>query len=139
MERRASNESPELPTIVQSDVHDADQRLAPAQMAQRVLTFNEQLERACEVAVAVLVGSLLSVDPASPDRLVRNSRSGLVVLHLLRFQSRIVANRGEATALGEIVIVVIALSAVVHGVTVTPFMRWYGTETSVPQTAQVEA
>ena len=158
IERRSSRE-PAVSRDVR--VHDEDAthpHRASAHMAENALNFNAQLERACEVAVVVLIGSLLSpglftwrsaVFAVGLFVLIRPAATAIALWRggLSPVQRRLIAwfgirgvgsvyyiayasSRGlspeEATALGEIVIVVVALSALVHGVTVTPIMRRYG-------------
>jgi NhaP-type Na+/H+ or K+/H+ antiporter len=134
-----------------------DPRQAPAHMAQALLMFNEQLERIGEVAVAVVVGALLSPAIFAPQvlwlapLLLLVIRPLAVVLGLLRSRSdgrerALIAWFGirgvgsvyylmfamthglppdfREMAIG-LTLSTIAVSIVVHGLSVTPVMaRW---------------
>lgn len=62
IERRATGDNPpphELAPTGPTEEIETDDAKAPAYMAHAVLGFNEQLERICEVAVVILIGTLL--------------------------------------------------------------------------------
>jgi sodium/hydrogen antiporter len=62
IERRATGDNPpphELAPTGPTEEIETDDEKAPAYMAHAVLGFNEQLERICEVAVVILIGTLL--------------------------------------------------------------------------------
>lgn len=130
---------------------------APAYMAQAVLGFNEQLERVGEIAVVVLVGTLLTPAILSGDAiwfvplLLLAIRPLAVALGTIgtrtdRDQRRLMAWFGirgigslyyltyaiahgldETTArdLASLVLAAIAVSTIVHGISVTPVMDRY--------------
>ncbi len=64
IERRDSGELPEAEVRAAASASEekaaTDYRAAPAYMAGAVLSFNEQLDRICELGLVILVGSLLS-------------------------------------------------------------------------------
>lgn len=138
-----------------------DPKQAPAHMAQALLMFNEQLERIGEVAVAVVVGALLSPAIFAPQVLwlapvlLLVIRPLAVVLGLLRSRSdgreraliawfgirgvgsvyylMFAMTHGLPPDLREIAIGLtlstIAVSIVVHGLSVTPVMARWGERT----------
>jgi sodium/hydrogen antiporter len=62
IERRATGANPpphELAPTGPTEEIETDDEKAPAYMAHAVLGFNEQLERICEVAVVILIGTML--------------------------------------------------------------------------------
>ncbi|HYY72808.1 MAG TPA: cation:proton antiporter [Candidatus Bathyarchaeia archaeon] len=62
IERHATGDNPpphELAPTGPTEEIETDDEKAPAYMAHAVLGFNEQLERICEVAVVILIGTLL--------------------------------------------------------------------------------
>ena len=62
IERRATGDNPpphELAPTGPTEEIETDEEKAPAYIAHAVLGFNEQLERICEVAVVILIGTLL--------------------------------------------------------------------------------
>lgn len=73
VEARETEHQPEPPAQPEPESRpredlETDPVLAPRQLAQTVLTFNEQLDRLGEVAVVLLVGALLpAVSPAPAD------------------------------------------------------------------------
>ena len=135
-----------------------DPEKAPAYMAQAVLGFNEQLERIGEVAVVVLLGSMLAAEHFSAEAawfvpllllavrplsvLVGLAGSGAPALQQALtgwFGIRGVGSlyyllyavgRGLpadlAGRLAGLALVTVAVSVVVHGVSVTPLMNLYG-------------
>lgn len=155
--------------VAEVDVHLDDTELAthaehaPAYMAQRVLGFNEQLERIGEVAMVVVTGSLLVpmllVVPATAfwfiPLLLLVVRPIAVVLGLLGSQTgptqltltawfgirgigsffylMYALNHGIPADLGRqlaaLTIVTIAVSIIVHGISVTPLMQRYRHQT----------
>ena len=52
---------------VQGEIHANDAPESPAQMANALIDFNEQLERIVEVAVVVLLGSMISTQSFTTD------------------------------------------------------------------------
>lgn len=139
-----------------------DEQLAPAYMAKAVLGFNEQLERIGEVAMVVILGSLLvpllpAVPPAAlwfiPLLLLAirptavfigllGSRSkpaqralmawfgirGIGSIYYLMYALTHGVEGALATQLVAITAVTIAVSIVVHGISVTPLMERYSRE-----------
>ena len=145
------------PAAIDAEDVATDPKQAPAHMAQAVLNFNEQLERIGEVAIAVVVGAMLSpafftwavlwlapllllvIRPVSVMVGLMGSRSsgreraligwfgirGVGSVYYLMFAW----THGLPSELGEVAIALtlstIAVSIVVHGLTVTPVMaRW---------------
>ena len=130
---------------------------APAYMAQAVLAFNEQLERIGEVAIVVVIGSLLSPDLLSlraiwlapvlflvvrpvavlaglagagmtRRELVLSGWFGVRGVGSVYYLAYAITHGLPAAFTGPIIeftLAVIAISVVIHGVTVTPWMaRW---------------
>ncbi|HET7157677.1 MAG TPA: sodium:proton antiporter [Burkholderiales bacterium] len=130
---------------------------APAAMAQGVLSFNEQLERIAEVAVVVLLGSLLG-NAAFPEGAWWMVAALLLVIRPLAVFLGVVGSRtstvrrsligwfgirgvgslyylayaiqhGLPTALASqlagITLAAVAVSIIVHGISVTPLMHAY--------------
>jgi NhaP-type Na+/H+ or K+/H+ antiporter len=156
------------PVAAEVDARPGDEALAtdperaPAYMAQAVLGFNEQLERAAEVAMVVLLGSILvPLLPAVPAAaiwfiplLLLVIRPAAVLLGLIGsatgplhrllsgwFGIRGIGSlyylmyalthgvEGELAAnLVALTALTIAVSIVVHGISVTPLMRRYSRE-----------
>lgn len=136
---------------------DSSPSAASQEMTHQVLAFNEQIERIGEVAVVVLLGTLLRTAMFS----VRTMLFGLCVFvvirpaavyaamwrtHLTGLQRRLIAWFGvrgagslfylayaathgvaatEVRALLDAVLPVVALSIVIHGISVTPLMNLY--------------
>ena len=134
-----------------------DPKQAPAHMAQAVLIFNEQLERIGEVAVAVVVGAMLSaalftwhvlwlaallllvIRPISVMIGLMGSRSsgreraligwfgirGIGSVYYLMFALTHELPQDFAEVTIALTLSTIAISILVHGLTVTPVMaRW---------------
>jgi NhaP-type Na+/H+ or K+/H+ antiporter len=163
VERESSMEAGQ--SVVPTVPHDAadveevatDPKQAPAHMAQALLAFNEQLERIGEVAIAVVVGAMLSPAHLAPRVLwlapvlllvirpvaillgLFGSRSngreraligwfgirGIGSVYYLMFAlTHGLPPEFRALAIG-LTLSTIAVSIVVHGLTVTPVMaRW---------------
>jgi sodium/hydrogen antiporter len=134
-----------------------DPQSAPAAMAQGVLSFNEQLERIAEVAVVVLLGSLLGnasfpegtfwvvaallllIRPLAVFFGVMGSRSstvqrsligwfgirGVGSLYYLAYAIQHGLPADLASQLTGITLAAVAVSIVVHGISVTPLMHAY--------------
>lgn len=130
---------------------------APLHMAQEILGFNERLGRIGELALVVVVGSLLNTADVTPQVLVfvvvlflvirpvsvllGLAGSGASTLHrrlLAWFGIRGIGSiyylmyaidhgleEGVAATLVAVTVTTIAVSVVVHGLSVTPLMTWY--------------
>ena len=130
---------------------------APLHMAQEILGFNERLGRIGELALVVVVGSLLTTANVNPQVLVfvgvlflvirpvsvflGLAGSGASTLHrrlLAWFGIRGIGSiyylmyaidhgleEGVAATLVAVTVTTIAVSVVVHGLSVTPLMTWY--------------
>ncbi len=130
---------------------------APLHMAQEVLGFNERLGRIGELALVVLIGSVLSAGNVSVGVLVFVAILLLVIRPVAVYlglwgadvapiQRRLVAWFGirgigstyylmyaidhgfvadGADTLVTVTVTTVAVSVVVHGVSVTPLMTWY--------------
>ena len=165
VERQSTGDSEQPPPDVEAlakvgQVEElaTDPKKAPAYLAGAVLGFNEQLERIGEVAVVVLLGSMLSARMLRPEiiwfipllllvirpisvalGLVRSATSGLQRPLVAWFGIRGIGSiyyltfaiqhglppelAGQLTAL---TLSTMAVSVVVHGISVTPLMTWYG-------------
>ena len=130
---------------------------AHAYMAQAVLAFNERLERIGEVAVVLVLGTMLTtvswsriplwflplvflvIRPAAtfaslPGSPLRTSQRafiswfgvrGVGSIYYLAFAIAHGVAGPEARVVSDLVLAVIAVSIVVHGVSVTPLMKLY--------------
>jgi NhaP-type Na+/H+ or K+/H+ antiporter len=138
-----------------------DESTAPAYMAEAALGFTEQLERLAELAVVLLLGSMLGPDTLrwdalwfalllflvirpvalaigapmrgspAPQRLLA-SWFGIRGIGSLYYMFFALVHAVPAT-LGERLVAttftIVATSIVLHGVSVTPLMTWYGRRT----------
>jgi sodium/hydrogen antiporter len=134
---------------------------SPAYMAEAVLNFNAQLERFAEVALVILVGSMLSLEHLTPRLLafalvllfivrplaVYLSLLGLRIASLDRGYIAWFGIRGigsvyyltyaiehslpdpSSEELTNIALATIATSILLHGVSVTPLMKYYARAT----------
>ncbi len=134
-----------------------DPQQAPAYMAQAVLGFNEQLERVGEVAVVLILGSMLSMGFLTPEALwlipllllvirplsvliglagasLSGMQRGLIAWFGIRgigsvyyLMYAIVHGLPEdlARQLAGLTLATIAVSVLVHGISVTPLMNYY--------------
>lgn len=125
--------------------------------AHKVLLFNEQLERISEVAVVILIGSMLSISDLPIDLLwfapilflvvrplavgIGLARSGVPRVRLflmswfgirgigsiyyLMYAIERGVREDEAASIAGLVLGVVAISVIVHGITVTPLMKRY--------------
>jgi NhaP-type Na+/H+ or K+/H+ antiporter len=130
----------------------------PEQLAEAVLTFNEKVERLAEVAIVVLIGSLLAVvnpsiaalwfvpvlllvirpvsvwigllgaDVSSTERRLMSwfGVRGIGSIYYLSYATSHGLDPVLAEPLAGLTLAVVATSIVVHGISVTPIMRWYG-------------
>ncbi len=140
-----------------SEEEATDPATAPAYMARAVLGFNEQLERLGELAVVLVVGSMLSgIEARAPGMwlalalfvvirpaatlltlglapLSRPQRAfiawfgvrGIGSIYYLAFAFSHGVSGATAQTLGDITLVVVAASIVLHGISVTPLMQRY--------------
>lgn len=149
----------EIAEAVESGSEDAatDPETAPAHMAAEILTFNEQIERIAEVAVVVVIGSLLASNAFSIDLIwfvpllflvvrpvatavgllgAETGRTerllvswfgirGIGSLYYLMYAIDHGLAEDTARQLTSIVIATVAISVVVHGISVTPIMNRY--------------
>jgi NhaP-type Na+/H+ or K+/H+ antiporter len=166
IERSATGDNPpphELaPTGPTEEIATEDEK-APAYMAHAVLGFNEQLERICEVAVVILIGTmllpnsipwsavwfiplllLLVIRPvAALPSLWRSGMTRLQRIMICWFGIRGVGSMyylmygmttgvepSTAGLLIGLTLATIAMSIVVHGLSVTPMMKYYVEKTS---------
>jgi NhaP-type Na+/H+ or K+/H+ antiporter len=141
-----------------------DPEQAPAEMAEAVLAFNEQLERIGEVAVVLIVGALLATVtwntlpwwfvvvllfgirpvaailslPGTPtshgDRLFISwfGVRGIGSIYYLTYASVHGFGGDAARLVADLTIAIVAVSIVLHGVSVTPLMQWAGRRTATP-------
>jgi NhaP-type Na+/H+ or K+/H+ antiporter len=125
--------------------------------AHKVLLFNEQLERISEVAVVILIGSMLSISELPIDLLwfapilflvvrplavgIGLARSGVPryrrwlmswfgirgigSIYYLMYAIQRGVREDEAASIAGLVLGVVAISVIVHGITVTPLMKRY--------------
>lgn len=125
--------------------------------AHKVLLFNEQLERISEVAVVILIGSMLSISDLPIDLLwfapilflvvrplavgIGLARSGVPryrrwlmswfgirgigSIYYLMYAIERGVREDEAASIAGLVLGVVAISVIVHGITVTPLMKRY--------------
>lgn len=132
--------------------------LAPAVMAKAILDFNEQLERIGEIAVVLLLGSMLSLKLVPSEAwwfvpllfcVVRPIATsiGLIGARVSKSQRRLVGwfgirgigsvyylmyaithgvPRDLAWRLTSLTFTVVAMSVLLHGISVTPLMNFYG-------------
>ncbi|WP_439627760.1 cation:proton antiporter [Gemmata sp.] len=144
-----------------------DPDTAPAHLARQVLRFNEQVERIGEVAVVLVLGSLLSLSALAPAGwwfaplvflAVRPVAVwiGLVGSGVTGHQLRLIGWFGVrgagsvyylayalthglpeplASEISRLTLTTVAVSVVVHGISVTPLMNLYG-RTAPPQTGK---
>lgn len=148
---------------------------APIFMAEAVLGFNEQLERIGEIAVVLLLGSMLSLKLVPPEAwwfvpllfcVVRPLATsiGLIGARVSKTQRRLVGWFGirgigsvyylmyaivhgispdMAWRLTSLTFTVVATSVLLHGLSVTPLMNFYGSRfknrQAEPDSAQVSA
>ena len=135
-----------------------DQKTAPAYMAEAVLNFNAQLERFTEVALVVLIGSMLSLDlltlralcfaavllflvrplavyislmGAGLPRLERGLIAwfgirGVGSIYYLSYAIEHGVSSPASEELVAITLVTVAASILLHGISVTPLMNYYG-------------
>jgi sodium/hydrogen antiporter len=162
VERRHTGDEPpedlkKMVAVGEAEEIATDPEKAPAYMAQAALAFNEQLERAGELTVMVLVGAMLTpqylafdalwfvpvlflvVRPASvwlglagsrTTALQRNLMSwfgirGIGSIYYLTYAAGHGVERETAERLTALVLTVVAASVLLHGVTVTPLMKFY--------------
>ena len=82
--KNTGEETPELQENLSREIAESDlatdPQKAPAYMAQALLSFNEQLERAAEIAVVVVIGSLIRMD----DLTLTNFGFAVALLLLVR-------------------------------------------------------
>ncbi len=136
---------------------ESDPVLAPHQLAQGVLRFNEQLDGLAELAVVLLVGAMLvSIEPSAmawvtvallllvirpvsavlglAGRGTTAAQRGLIAWFGIRgigsiYYLTYAVNHGVPTTLigplTTVAVLAVAVSIVVHGVSVTPLMRLY--------------
>ena len=141
---------------------ETDDDKAPAYMAHAVLGFNQQLERICEVAVVILIGTLLlpsgiprsavwfipllllvirpvaalpSLWLSSMTRLQRImicwfGIRGVGSMYYLMYGITTGVDPGTARLLIGLTLATIAMSIIVHGLSVTPMMKHYLERTS---------
>ncbi|MDQ3702563.1 MAG: sodium:proton antiporter [Chloroflexota bacterium] len=134
-----------------------DPQQAPAYMAQAVLGFNEQLERVGEVAVVLIIGSMLSTDFLTPSALwliplllvvirplavfgalagarLSGVQRGLIAWFGIRgvgsvYYVMYAISHGLpeslARPLAGLTLATVAVSVLVHGISVTPLMNYY--------------
>jgi NhaP-type Na+/H+ or K+/H+ antiporter len=167
IERQSRGDRPpaDVAAAGRSSEHAAtDPEQAPAEMAEAVLAFNEQLERIGEVAVVLIIGALLGTVPwsALPWWFIA------VLLFAIRPVAAILSLPGTPTSRGDrlfvswfgvrgigsiyyltyaivhgfggdaarlvanLTIATVAVSIVLHGVSVTPLMRSAGRRTAAP-------
>ena len=165
VERQSTGDSEQPPPDVEAmakvgQVEElaTDPKKAPAYLAGAVLGFNEQLERIGEVAVVVLLGSMLAARMLRPEiiwfipllllvirpisvalGLVRSATSGLQrplvawfgirgigSIYYLTFAIQHGLPPELAGQLTSLTLATMAVSVVVHGISVTPLMTWYG-------------
>jgi sodium/hydrogen antiporter len=161
--KHSRGEAPELTATSPREVKEemaTHPEMAPAYMAHALLSFNEQLERAAEITVVLLVGSLLQWDMllaqpwwfvAALFLVIRPAAvfTGLVGSHLKMSERGLMGWFGIrgigslyylhyaighgldpalATRLAALTLSVVAASAVLHGVSVTPLMKRYRVE-----------
>jgi NhaP-type Na+/H+ or K+/H+ antiporter len=130
---------------------------APLHMAQEILGFNERLGRISEVALVVVIGSLLSFDGltlgivvfivvllalvrpvaawvglAGSDSLTLQRGMiawfgirGIGSVYYLMFAMEHGLKESTSATMVTVTVTTIAVSVVVHGVSVTPLMGWY--------------
>lgn len=148
---------------VQQAVEDAGEDVAthpdtaPTFMAQAILSFNEQLERIGEIAVVLLLGSMLSLKLLPPETwwfvpllfcVVRPlaTTAGLVGARVSKTQRRLIGwfgirgigsiyylmyaithglSQSLAWRLTGLTFTVVAISVLLHGISVTPLMSFY--------------
>jgi NhaP-type Na+/H+ or K+/H+ antiporter len=143
-----------------------DEEKAPAYMAHAVLGFNEQFERICEVAVVILIGTMLQpsgiprsalwfiplvflvIRPmAALPSLWRSGMARLQKIMICWFGIRGVGSMyylmygiamgiepSTSRLLIDLTLPTIAMSVIVHGLSVTPMMRHYLEKTSTSTT-----
>jgi NhaP-type Na+/H+ or K+/H+ antiporter len=134
-----------------------DPETAPAYLAQRLLGFNEQLERIGEVTIVLLIGTLLTFDDLPSQALwivpvlfliIRPIAAllGMVGSGTLRLQQTYIAwfgirgigsvyylmyaiqhglPRSISSQFIDLTLAVVAVSIVIHGISVTPLMDRY--------------
>jgi NhaP-type Na+/H+ or K+/H+ antiporter len=160
VERSATGDNPppqELaPTGPTEEIQSDDER-APAYMTHAVLGFNEQLERICEVAVVILIGTMLlpssipwsalwfiplmllvirpiaalpSLWRSGTTRLQRSmicwfGIRGVGSMYYLMYGLTTGFEPGTARLLIGLTLATIAVSIIVHGLSVTPMMKYY--------------
>ena len=135
-----------------------DPQAAPAQMTQSVLRFNEQLERLGEVAVMLLVGTMIStrylpivalwfvpllflvIRPVAAAVAIVGSETthtqrafiswfgvrGIGAIYYLMYAVVHGLEEDVARDLIGLTLTVVATSVVIHGISVSPLMAWYG-------------
>ena len=163
IERQSTGDQPPpdveaMTKVGQAEEIATDPEKAPAYLAGAVLGFNEQLERIAEVAVVVILGSMLSAQIAVPQALwlvpllllvIRpiSVALGLSGSQTSGLQGRLMAWFGIrgvgslyylmfaiqhglppelAQQLVALTLSAVAVSVVVHGISVTPLMSFYG-------------
>jgi sodium/hydrogen antiporter len=171
IERSATGDNPppqELAPTGPTEEIATDEEKAPAYMAHAVLGFNEQFERICEVAVVILIGTmllpssipwsavwfipllLLVIRPmAALPSLWRSGTSRLQRLMICWFGIRgvgsmyylmygITAGVEPSTSrlLIGLTLATIAMSIIVHGLSVTPMMKYYLKKTTTSRMDQ---
>ena len=152
-----SGEVLKMETAGHRDEIALDSEKAPAHMAGAVLAFNEQIERIAEVALVLVIGTMLSPTYLRFEDLgfiavlflvirplavqagligatkIDAGRRGLIAWFGIRgigslYYLAYVVNRGLpgelAARLAALALTTIAVSIVVHGITVTPLMSW---------------
>lgn len=160
IERSATGDNPPphelMPTGPTEEIETDDEK-APAYMTHAVLGFNEQLERICEVAVVILIGTMLlpSIIPWSAvwfiplllfvirplaalpslccsdtNRLQRImicwfGIRGVGSVYYLMYGITNGVEPETARLLIGLTLAVIAMSIIVHGLSVTPMMKRY--------------
>ncbi|MDQ3700745.1 MAG: hypothetical protein M3442_07480, partial [Chloroflexota bacterium] len=134
-----------------------DPQQAPAYMAQAVLGFNERLERVGEVAVVLILGSMLSTDFLTPSALwliplllvvirplsvfgalagasLSGVQRGLIAWFGIRgvgsvYYVMYAISHGLPESLSQplvgLTLATVAVSVLVHGISVTPLMSYY--------------
>ena len=165
IERSATGDNPpphELVPTGPTEEIATDKEKAPAYMAHAVLGFNEQFERICEVAVVILIGTMLQpssipwsalwfgpllllvIRPLSAlpslwlSRTTRLQRimicwfgiRGVGSMYYLMYGITMGVEPSTSRLLLGLTLTTIAMSIIVHGLSVTPMMKYYLKETS---------
>ncbi len=165
VERSSTGDNPpahELAPTGPTEEIATDEEKAPAYMAHAVLGFNEQLERICEVAVVILIGTMLlpSTIPWSAfwfvplllfvirpvaalpslwcsglNRLQRImicwfGIRGVGSMYYLMYGITSGVEPSTSGLLVGLTVAAIAMSIIVHGLSVTPMMKYYLKKTS---------